>query len=159
MSNVKQDIVLALQMIAQDMADLLVATIEDPDIGWNNKTGNNTLQNSNLVKTINHKIGTIDNPVVEIYVNDYIEYIERGRHIHHTPRVPIQALADWVQRKLHKQPTNQLLYAIQQSIYNQGIRPRPIIYYWLEQIDKEWDKTYADLIFNTLTEKLDKLLK
>lgn len=159
MNNVKQDIVLALQMIAQDMADLLVATIEDPDIGLNNKTGTNTLKDSNLVKTINHKIGTIDNPVVEIYVNDYIEYIERGRHIHHTPKVPLDALADWVQRKLHKQPTNKLLYAIQQSIYQKGIRPRPIIYYWMQEIDKEWDRTYADLIFNTLTKDLDKILK
>ena len=159
MNNVKQDIVVALQMIAQDMADLLVATIEDPDIGWNNKTGTNTLKDSNLVKTINHKIGTIDNPVVEIYVNDYIEYIERGRHIHHTPRVPIDALADWVQRKLHKQPTNKLLYAIQQSIYQKGIRPRPIIYYWMQEIDKEWDRTDADLIFDTLTKDLDKILK
>ena len=159
MNNVKQDIVVALQMIAQDMADLLVATIEDPDIGWNNKTNTNTLKDSNLVKTIKHKIGTIDNPVVEIYVNNYIEYIERGRHIHHTPKVPLDALADWVQRKLHKQPTNKLLYAIQQSIYLKGIRPRPIIYYWMQQIDKEWDRTYADLIFDTLTKDLDKILK
>lgn len=156
--DIKQDIMDVMALIAQDMAELLQATIEG-DAGWNNKTGTNTLKNSNLSKTIKHKVGTIDNPVVEIYVNDYIEYIERGRHIHHTPRVPIDALADWVRRKIHKQPTNQLLYAIQQSIYDHGIRPRPIIYYWMEQLDKEWDRTYSDLIFNTLTESLDKIFK
>jgi hypothetical protein len=159
MTKIESEITEVLAMIAEDMANLLITTIEDPDVGWNNKTGTNTLKNSNLVKTIKHKVGTIDNPVVEIYVNDYIEYIERGRHIHHTPRVPLDALADWVSRKLHKQPTNKLLYAIQQSIYQKGIRPRPIIYYWMQQIDKEWDRTYADLIFDTLTKDLDKILK
>lgn len=151
-------IIEALEMIAEDMASLLRLTIEDDEVGWNNKTNTNTLKHSNLAKQLKHKLVMNDNPVVEIWVNDYIEYIERGRHIHHSPRVPIDALADWVQRKLHKQPTNQLLFAIQQAIYDQGIRPRPIIYYWQERLDKEWDRTYSNLIFETLTENLDKLL-
>lgn len=151
-------IIEALEMIAEDMASLLRLTIEDDEVGWNNKTNTNTLKDSNLAKQLKHKLVMNDNPVVEIWVNDYIEYIERGRHIHHSPKVPIDALADWVVRKLHKQPTNQLLFAIQQAIYDQGIRPRPIIYYWQEQLDKEWDRTYSNLIFETLTENLDKLL-
>lgn len=151
-------IIEALEMIAEDMARLLQMTIEDDEVGWNNKTNTNTLRDSNLAKQLKHNLVMNDDPVVEIWVNDYIEYIERGRHIHHSPKVPIDALADWVQRKLHKQPTNQLLFAIQQAIYDQGIRPRPIIYYWQEQLNKEWDRTYSNLIFETLTENLDKLL-
>lgn len=158
MSN-KENIIEAIEMIAEDMANLLRLTIEDDEVGWNNKTGTNTLKGSNLAKSLKHNLIMNDDPVVEIWVNDYIEYIERGRHIHHSPKVPIDALADWVVRKLHKQPTNQLLFAIQQAIYDQGIRPRPIIYYWEEQLDKEWDRTYSKLIFETLTENLDKLLK
>lgn len=152
------DLLLALRLIAEDMANLLKATIEDDNIGWNNKTGTNTLKNSNLANTIKYHLVEGDNPSIDVMVNDYIQYIERGRHVHHSPKVPIDALKDWVKRKLHKQPTNQLLFAIQQSIYNKGIRPRPIMHYWFEAIDKEWNKTYGDIIFESLTTNLDKLL-
>lgn len=156
---VQEDIKLVFQLIAEDMADLLKRTIESDDVGWHNKTGKNTLKDSNLAQTIKYELDMSDNPVVHVFVNDYISYVERGRSQHHTPRVPIDALADWVRRKLHKQPTNALLFAIQQSIYQKGIRPRPIIYYWMEEMDKAWDSTYSGLIYEALTKDLDKIFK
>lgn len=95
-----------------------------------------------------------DFEVVNLLVNDYIDYIESGRKPGTYP--PPNVIADWCQRK-GLPSDNGTVYLICRSIYENGIPARPIFDgadgVW-EQVDRIWEE-WADMVFNTLTEQLD----
>lgn len=63
------------------------------------------------------------NGQIEILVPDYFKFIESGRKPK-AKKVPIQALIRWA-KKNNITNVNRAVWAIQQSIYNKGIKPKP----------------------------------
>lgn len=93
-------------------------------------------------------------PDINFIYPEYFQYVESGRKPK-VRKVPIQALAEWARQR--NIPTdNSTLFAIQQSIYNNGISPRPITDLFADNMDDKWDE-WSLIIFNKFSEELDKL--
>lgn len=133
LKSIKEDILLLFQLI-----------LEDDRYGTNIKVGFNTLKDSNL-----HNEARVENNnwVFSLYYNYYLEYIETGRKPYVT-KVPIYALIDWCKRK-GIPSDNKTVYAIQQSIYLNGIPARPLFEPYMIELEKMWEE-WADRIFETL---------
>lgn len=143
--------------------------VMDSGMGINQKTGTNTLKDSNLYKQMDMKVYP-DRAMVEVLINSYAEYVDMGRMSHaevntgkFTPMKnsgfpPLNVLRDWAQRK--GIPTdNRTLYLIGRSIAINGIRPRPVFSYaWrdLEDILPEYLDNLFDAIISELTEWFNK---
>lgn len=135
------------------MEDVLVLyhLILESDYGWNNKVNKNTLHDSKLYEDASVQLKT--DYSITLFYNDYLEYVERGRPIG-APKVPVKALLEWAKRK--GLPTdNKFIYAVRQSIYKKGIRPRPILKPLEDEMDKMWED-WSQQLFNAITEELDK---
>lgn len=144
--------------IAEDIIELVQGVLANDEVGNNIKVGRNTLVNSNLYDTLNTKVDEEGNPIIYLFMNDYIGYIERGRERYRKPKVPIDALRDWAMRK--NIPTdNSTLFAIQNSIFKLGIRPRPIMYYVFEELDNLFEKEYFDKLFEAIISELNEYFK
>lgn len=143
-----------LEAIAEDIIELVQTILSSDEVGMNIKVGKNTLKDSNLYNDIETKVDESGNPIIYLMLNHYVEYIERGRERYKEPKVPIDALRDWALRK--GIPTdNSTLFAIQTSIYNIGIRPRPILHYVFEELDKLFEKEYFDKLFEAIITELN----
>ena len=138
-----------VESIKEDILALFHLILED-DYGWNNKTNTNTLADSRLHDEA--KVEVTDNFRFNLFYNDYLEYVERGRPIGET-KVPVGALIEWAKRK--GLPTdNKFIYAVRNSIFKKGIRPRPILKPFSDEMDKLWDE-WAIELFVTITAELD----
>lgn len=140
-----------IRVIAEEAKGIIMAVLSS-DKGINEKVGVNTLIDSNLFSELNYSVDDIE--VVSLLVNDYIKYIESGRKPGTYP--PPNVIAEWCQRK-GLPSDNGTVYLICRSIYENGIKPRPIFDgdggVW-DTVDKYWND-WADMIFNTITEQLD----
>jgi hypothetical protein len=81
-------------------------------------------------KLINSIDVEFESNAIRIIANDYYEYLSRGRRPL-ARKVPIQALLRWIRdyniRPRGNMSTNQLAFAIQTSIYKNGIRGRKYV--------------------------------
>ena len=137
--------------------------------GVNDKVGSDTLSDSNLYDSLDVTFD-MDNEMIIILVNDYIDFIQGGR----APNKPfpwklaVEVLAEWCQRKLGASD-NTTIYFVWKSIIEKGIKPRPIFDIpedlWTSPIntkglvmedltDEYWDD-WADEIFEAATMSLD----
>ena len=143
--------------------------VMDSDMGINQKTGTNTLKDSNLYKQMDMKVYP-DREMVEVLINSYAEYVDMGRMSHAEVKTgnfapmknsgfpPLTVLRDWAQRT--GIPTdNRTLYLIGRSIAINGIRPRPVFSYaWrdLEDMLPEYLDKLFEAIINDLVEWFNK---
>lgn len=143
--------------------------VMDSSLGINQKTGTNTLKDSNLYKQMDIKVYP-DREMVEVLINSYAEYVDMGRMSHAEVKTgnfkpmknsgfpPLNVLRDWAQRK--GIPTdNRTLYLIGRSIAINGIRPRPVFSYaWrdLEDMLPEYLDKLFEAIINDLVEWFNK---
>lgn len=107
-----------------------------------------TLTNSNLYNEI--EVKSDGKGLIEILVNDYINYIESGRDSGSFP--PIASIARWASEK-NITNDNNIVWAIAKSIYKNGIKPRPIV-----EIPKNMYGTPSnsnDLLFDVIDEFWD----
>lgn len=139
-----------LNALKDDLRVLFQTILEDDRYGTNVKVNINTLKNSNLHNTIATER---DFNVFTLYYNHYLEYIESGRKPF-VKRVPINVIIDWMKRKNISNDVR-VAWAIQQSIYYEGIKPRPIIIYFDKELDELMNE-YLDKLFQAITNELDK---
>ena len=125
------DIKLALQELALAVKRLVNARIKQ--YGINPKTGTNTLEGSELQKSLDVSI-TEDGIVLQIA--DYWEFISRGWE--RTGRYPgtmdrfAKNIDDWVRRKgirVGNMKQSTLVFLIIRNIINNGLRARPFMVY------------------------------
>lgn len=145
----------ALKEVAEQ-AKAVMMVVMSSELGINKKVGVNTLVDGHIFKDINVNVDGLE--LVEILVNDYIQYIESGRQPGSFP--PVSVIAKWAAEK-GITTDNRVVWAICQSIYKNGIPARPLIDvkggFW-EQIDDAWDD-WSNNIFEVLTEALDEEFK
>jgi len=119
------------------------------------------------------------NSSLELYALDYLEYLDRGRP-RFTKRVPIDALLVWIRKKRIGQPgrsasgrfqprrsqstgrrisANQLAYAIQTSIYRNGIRGRHFLTPAFDHGQELLDIYLNNQLLDDATVELDRVFK
>ena len=122
-----------------------------------NKKGINTIApDSKIFKEMYAKAS--GNIVIELLLNDYVQYIESGRRKSTKAKKvappPIEAIRKWAKNKLGKED-NLTIYKIRSAIVRDGIKPRPFMYKVLETIDKKWDGEWSSELFQELTKIID----
>ena len=118
----------------------------------NDKVGRNTISpNSDIYKQMYAKAS--GNIVIQLLLNDYVQYIESGRKAG-SKFPPIQPIVQWAKKR--GIPTdNATIFLIRRAIAEDGIKPRPFMYKVLETIDNKWDGEWSSELFNELTKIID----
>ena len=118
----------------------------------NDKVGRNTIApNSDIYKEMYAKAS--GNIVIQLLLNDYVQYIENGRKAG-SKFPPIQPIVNWAKKR--GIPTdNSTIFLIRRAIAEDGIKPRPFMYKVLNTIDKKWDGEWSSELFNELTKIID----
>ncbi|WP_029902371.1 hypothetical protein [Prevotella sp. 10(H)] len=145
-----------IEAIAADVMLLSQTLLGNDSIGINSKTGRNTLKGSSLVD--NMKVNTRisgESVVIETLFDNYIEFIEQGRKPRSGKQPPIDSLRDWaLSRGI---PTdNSTLFLISRAIWRDGQEPRPILATLEEEIEKQFDDKWADMLLDAVTEEVSK---
>ena len=117
----------------------------------------NGLKNSALRDDVRCIVERSDNPIITILFNDYVEYIENGRKPNSGEAPPISDLREWAQRK-GIPATNDVLYAIAETIKKQGMAPRPVLAVLEQQIEDSFSNEWADQLFESIMEELEAFL-
>lgn len=145
-----QDLHKYLETIAKEAKAILMSVMAS-EKGVNTKVGVNTLVDGRVFQEIETDVEDVE--LVNLLVNDYIQYIESGRRPGTYP--PPNVIAEWCQRR-GIPSDNRTVYLICRSIYEKGIPARPIFDgnggVW-DMIDKEWS-TWSEVIFQTITDYL-----
>ena len=145
------NITLLAKAFAEDVMNI-TADIMASSVMVNNKVGSNTIApNSDIFKEMYAKAS--GNIVIELLLNDYVQYIESGRK-KGSKLPPIEAIRNWAKNKLGKED-NLTIYKIRSAIVRDGIKPRPFMYKVLNTIDKKWDGEWSSELFQELTKIID----
>lgn len=114
----------------------------------------NGLKNSALRDDARCAVEDLSNPVITVFFNDYVEYIENGRKANSGEVPPISALREWAHRK-GIPATNDILYAIAETIKKQGMAPRTVLAMLEQQIDNSFSNEWSDQLFGAIMEELE----
>ena len=147
MNNVE----LLAKAFAEDIMNI-TADIMASSMLVNDKVGRNTISpNSDIFKEMYAKAS--GNIVIQLLLNDYVQYIESGRKAG-SKFPPIQPIVQWAKKR--NIPTdNSTIFLIRRAIAEDGIKPRPFMYKVLETIDTNWDGEWSSELFNELTKIID----
>lgn len=144
-----------ITLLAKAFADdvmTITADIMASSMLVNDKVGRNTIApNSDIYKEMYAKAS--GNIVIQLLLNDYVQYIESGRKAG-SKFPPIQPIVNWAKKR--GIPTdNSTIFLIRRAIAEDGIKPRPFMYKVLDTIDKKWDGEWSSELFNELTKIID----
>lgn len=135
--------------------------------GINEKTGTNTLEGSNLQKSLD--VYPIEDGIA-LQIADYWQFISRGWA--RTGNYPgtfsqfVKNVNDWVRRKNIRWGNltqNQITYIVIRNIWTRGLRPRPFMIWddegdltkMIPELNAYIDKWFDD-IFEEITKDIDK---
>lgn len=131
----------------------LVRMVMESNVGINQKVGRNTLTSSQIYKTLSVKATNDGDLIFDIVLNDYIQFIESGRR-KGAKFPPVEPIVRWARSR--GIPTdNSTIFLIRRAISRDGIKPRPIMQYVFEEVDREWDEQLADELFNRIMQIID----
>ena len=132
----------------------LVRMVMESNVGINRKTGSNTLVGSDIYKSLSVKATNDGDLVFDIILNDYLVFIESGRR-KGAKFPPVEPIVKWARKK--GIPTdNSTIFLIRRAISRDGIQPRPVLQYVFDEVDREWDDSLADKLFNKIISEIDK---
>ena len=145
----------SIELLAKAFAEdimTITADIMASSMLVNDKVGRNTISpNSDIYKEMYAKAS--GNIVIQLLLNDYVQYIESGRKAG-SKFPPIQPIVNWAKKR--NIPTdNSTIFLIRRAIAEDGIKPRPFMYKVLNTIDKKWDGEWSSELFNELTKIID----
>lgn len=128
------------------------------NVGVNEKTGTNTLKDSNLYKQIDWSFRQEgEDIIIDTLFNYYIVYIEWTRPPGYGKMPPIDAIVKWLKRK-HIVPNNKNIrstaFLIARAIQRDGHRGRPILATLFKNTDEKWDKELSYKLFNEIIKDL-----
>lgn len=135
----------------------LVRMVMESNVGINTKVGENTLVGSDIYKTLSVKATNDGDLIFDIVLNDYIQFIESGRR-KGAKFPPVAPIVAWARKK--GIPTdNSTIFLIRRAISREGVRPRPIMAYVFEEVDREWDTNLSNKLFDKIMEEIDNFFK
>lgn len=128
------------------------------NVGVNEKTGTNTLKDSNLYKQIDWSFREEgEDIIIDTLFNFYITFIEWERPKNYGKMPPISAIQKWLVRK-HIVPNNKnirsVAFLIARAIQRDGHRGRPILATLFKNTDEKWDKELSYKLFNEIIKDL-----
>lgn len=132
----------------------IVRMVMESNVGINEKVGENTLVKSNIYKTLSVRATNDGDLIFDIILNDYLTFIESGRR-KGAKMPPVEPIVRWCKSK-GISTDNSTIFLIRRAISRDGIRPRPIMQYVFDEIDREWNDGLADEIFSKIMEEIDK---
>ena len=139
------------KVFAEDVMNI-TADIMASNIMVNNKVGRNTIApDSNIFKEMYAKAS--GNIVIELLLNDYVQYIESGRKAG-SKFPPLEPIVQWAKKRGIK-TDNSTMFLIRRAIAEDVIKPRPFMYKVLNTIDKKWDGEWSSELFQELTKIID----
>ena len=138
------------KVFAEDVMNI-TADIMASNIMVNKKGINTIAPNSDIFKDMYAKAS--GNIVIELLLNNYVQYIESGRKAG-SKFPPIKPIREWAKKKLGKED-NSTIFLIRRAIVRDGIKPRPFMYKVLNAIDKKWDGEWSSELFQELTKIID----
>lgn len=94
-----------------------------------------------------------DSVVVNLLMDNYVNYIDQGRKPRSGKLVPIDQLRDWA-LDAGIDADNGTLYAISQAIWRDGIAPRPILAKIEQYADEAFEDRWADLLMDAVIDDL-----
>ena len=142
-----------MQEMGRDIAKL-VRMVMESNVGINGKVGKNTLKDSDIYRELSVYATSDGDLVMDIMLNDYIQYIENGRR-KGAKMPPVEPIVRWCREK--GIPTdNSTIFLIRRAISRDGIEPRPIMAKVFEEMDNKWDNGWADRLFDVIMEQLNK---
>ena len=145
------NIELLSKAFAEDVMNI-TADIMASSIMVNNKVGRNTIApDSKIFKEMYAKAS--GNIVIELLLNDYVQYIESGRKAG-SKFPPLEPIVQWAKKRGIK-TDNSTMFLIRRAIVRDGIKPRPFMYKVLNTIDKKWDGEWTSELFQELTKIID----
>ena len=131
----------------------LVRMVMESNVGINQKVGRNTLTSSQIYKTLSVRATNDGDLIFDIVLNDYITFIESGRR-KGAKFPPVEPIVRWARSR--GIPTdNSTIFLIRRAISRDGIKPRPIMQYVFEEVDREWNEQLADELFNKIMDLID----
>ena len=144
------NITLLAKTFAEDVMNI-TADIMASNLMLNKKGINTIAPNSDIYKQMYAKAS--GNIVIQLLLNDYVQYIESGRKAG-SKFPPIQPIVQWAKKRGIK-TDNSTIFLIRRAIAEDGIKPRPFMYKVLETIDNKWDGEWSSELFNELTKIID----
>ena len=144
------NITLLAKAFAEDVMNI-TADIMASNLMLNKKGINTIAPNSDIFKQMYAK--SSGNIVIQLLLNDYVQYIESGRKAG-SKFPPIEAIRKWAKKKLGKED-NSTIFKIRSAIVRDGIKPRPFMYKVLDTIYDKWDGEWSSELFNELTKIID----
>lgn len=136
----------------RDIASL-VRMVMESNIGINSKVGVNTLSDSDIYRTLKVIATNDGNLILDIVLNDYIQYIESGRR-KGAKFPPVEPIVRWCRSK--GIPTdNSTIFLIRRAISRDGIKPRPIMATVFDELDKAWSDEWSDRLFEIIMEQIN----
>ena len=145
------NITLLSKVFAEDVMNI-TADIMASSVMVNNKVGRNTIApNSDIFKEMYAKAS--GNIVIELLLNDYVQYIESGRKAG-SKFPPLEPIVQWAKKRGIK-TDNSTMFLIRRAIAEDGIKPRPFMHKVLNTIDKKWDGEWSSELFQELTKIID----
>ena len=158
------DVKEALMELAEAVKRILNDRIKK--YGVNRRIGKNTLEGSDLQKSIQVKV---INEGIELQIADYWEFISRGwvrtRNYPGTLNQFVKNVTDWVRKKNIKfgdLKENQIVFLVVKKIFENGIQYRPFMIYdndgdlseMMPEVDKYID-TWFDHLYYAIMVELD----
>ena len=144
-----------IELLSKEFAEDFInitADIMASNLIVNNKVGMNTIApDSNIFKEMYAKAS--GNIVIELLLNDYVQYIESGRKSG-SKFPPLEPIVQWAKKRGIK-TDNSTMFLIRRAIAEDGIKPRPFMYKVLNAIDKKWDGEWSSELFQELTKIID----
>lgn len=142
-----------IRKLIESLALSMYLSILDSDVGINTKVGINTLKDSSLKEnsTVSSNMSG-DDLLVSIITPYYLDYINSG--LKKGVYVPINVIINWCSKK-NISTDNNVVYAIQKSIYNVGIPPRPIKSTFYDNLSNYWS-SWSEEIFKLIIQELKK---
>ena len=144
------NIELLSKAFAEDVMNI-TADIMASNIMLNKKGINTIAPDSNIFKEMKAKAS--GNIVIELLLNDYVQYIESGRK-KGSKFPPLEPIVQWAKKRGIK-TDNSTIFLIRRAIAEDGIKPRPFMYKVLNTIDKKWDGEWSSELFQELTKIID----
>ncbi len=158
-----------VQEALKELAETVKRIVNDriSKYGINEKTGTNTLEGSNLQKSLD--VYPIEDGIA-LQIADYWQFISRGWT--RTGNYPgtfsqfVKNVNDWVRRKNIRWGNltqNQITYIVIRNIWTRGLRPRPFMVWndegdltkMIPELNAYIDKWFDD-IFEEITKDIDK---